>query len=98
MKNSYCLRLRIDGLSDMSLADEFRIFVYENYVKVTRERGEATLRIRAGDVHQAMNLKGKFPTVCGALGSKVFCERHGLTLLNGEGPSCGANAYYTYKL
>jgi len=82
----------------MALADEVRDFVYERYIKPAREKGVKTLTLRAGDVHDAMGLKGKMPTVCGALGASKFLKQHNLRLAKREGPSCGANVYFTYEV
>jgi len=82
----------------MSLADEVRGFVYERYIKPAREKGAKMVTLRAGDVHEAMGLKGKIPTVCGALGSNKFLKQHSLRLAKREGPSCGINVCFTYEL
>jgi len=82
----------------MSLADEVRDFVYERYIKPAREKGVKTVTLRAGEVHDAMGLKGKIPTVCSALGSNKFLKQHNLRLAKREGPSCGVNVCFTYEL
>jgi hypothetical protein len=82
----------------MTIADEIRNFAYESYIKPSREKGAETLTIRAGDVHEEMGLKGKIPSVCGALGTKKFLKQHNLNLEKRVGPSCGADVYFTYKM
>lgn len=82
----------------MTFADEIRGFAYENYIKPARNKGEETVTIRAGDVHDAMGLKSKMPSVCGALGTNKFLKQYGLSLENREGPTCGANVYFTFEI
>lgn len=81
----------------MTFADEIRIFTYENFIKSNRDTTERGVTIRAGDVHEAMGLKGKIPFVCGALGTTKFLKQFNLQLLKRDGPTCGANVYFTFK-
>jgi hypothetical protein len=81
----------------MTLADEVRNFTFERYIKPAQQKGKRTVKIRAGDIHEEMGLKGKIPSVCGALGSKKFLKQHSLSLVEREGPSCGSNVFYTYE-
>lgn len=82
----------------MTLADEIRAFTYENYIRPARERGERTVIIRAGDVHNAMGLKSRMPAVCGAIGTKKFLNQYNLRLVDREGPTCGANVFFTFQI
>lgn len=82
----------------MTLSDEIRNFVHERHIKSAREKGVKTVTVRAGDVHDEMGLKGKIPSVCGALGTKKFLKQHNLRLVQREGPTCGANVYFTYEI
>lgn len=81
----------------MTLADEIRNFAFERYIKSAQQKGKRTVIIRAGDIHEEMGLKGKIPSVCGALGSKKFLIQHNLSLVEKKGPSCGSNVFYTYE-
>jgi hypothetical protein len=82
----------------MGLADDIRNFVFEKYIKPARESGASIVTIRAGDINEEMGLKGKLPSVCGALGTKKFLNQHNLNLESREGPSCRADVFFTYKL
>ena len=82
----------------MTIADDIRSFTYESLIKPAYEEGSEMFKIRAGDVHDEMGLKGKIPSVCGALGTKKFLKQYNLILEKREGPSCGADVYFTYRV
>jgi 5-methylcytosine-specific restriction protein B len=82
----------------MTVADDVRVFTYDRFIKPALEEGDATVTIRAGDVHDEMGLKGKIPSVCGALGAKKFLKQYNLSLEKREGPSCGVNVTFTYRI
>ncbi len=82
----------------MTLADAIRGFAYVNFINPARNKGEKTVTIRAGDVHDAMDLESKMPSVCGAIGTNKFLKQYNLSLENREGPTCGANVYFTFEL
>jgi hypothetical protein len=82
----------------MTLADNIRSFTYENFIEPSKGEGSETIIVRAGDVHEKMGLKGKIPSVCGALGTSKFLKQYNLILEMREGPSCGANVYFTYRI
>jgi len=55
-----------------SVADRIRAYVIERFIDPARQRGEATVTVRAGDVHSALNLSASHPNVCQALrGAKL---------------------------
>lgn len=82
----------------MTLADEIREFVLVAHIKPARRRGDATVVVRAGDVHEALGLKDRMPSVCGALDAAKFQEMAGVRLVNREGPPQGANVFFTFEL
>jgi len=82
----------------MTLADEIRTFTYERYIRPARETGVRTVTVRAGDVSDAMGLKDRMPAVCGAIGSNKFLEQYQLRLVNREGPTSGANVFFTFEI
>jgi len=82
----------------MALADEIRDFAYNRYVQPARQRGERQLTIRAGDVHKEMRLIDRMPAVCGALGTEKFQRMCNVRLVNRQGPTQGANVYFTFEL
>lgn len=82
----------------MTLADEIRTFCYERFIEPARARGDIQITIRAGDIHDFMGLKSRMPAVCGALGTNKFLKEYNLELRNREGPTCGANVFFTFEL
>jgi 5-methylcytosine-specific restriction protein B len=82
----------------MALADEIRDFAYKRYIQPAGQRGERQVTIRAGDVHKEMELTDRVPAVCGALGTEKFQRMCNVRLINREGPTQGANVYFTFEL
>lgn len=82
----------------MTLADEIREFAYEKYIKPACDQSKVSVTIRAGDVHDAMGLVSKMPSVCGAIGTNKFLKQYKLNLEDRKGPTCGANVYFTFKI
>jgi len=54
----------------MNTSDEIRKFVVENLFNKARAEGKRTIAVVSGEVHSAMRLKGRMPSVCGALRGK----------------------------
>jgi hypothetical protein len=82
----------------MTLAERIRQFAFENYVAPMRDRPNAEIRIRAGDVHKGMGLGGRMPAVCGALDATIFRREYGLELVRRTGPAQGANVEFVFRL
>ena len=83
----------------MTLADEIRDFVQQNYIEPARRCGDREITIRAGDIHRDMQLKkSRMPAVCGAIGTKKFEEECGVRLIRRRGPTQGANVYFTFEI
>jgi len=82
----------------MTLAERIRQFAFENYVAPMRDRPNAEIRIRAGDVHKGMALGGRMPAVCGALDATIFRREYGLELARRTGPAQGANVEYVFRI
>lgn len=80
-------------------ADRIRRHSVEAYIKPARERGDSTVRIVAGDVHKAINLRNRVPAVCQALKSGKFLAENGLILEKWEGPESGQSTtvVFTYR-
>lgn len=82
----------------MSYADEVREHCRKQYVAPARSAGQATVTIRAGDVHSALGYTNRMPLVCSAIGAKTFeatCQVKRLTV---EGPLNGANTTFTFSV
>ncbi len=87
------------GLREVNmLSDGIRQFVYEHYILLARQRGERTIKVRAGDIHQQMQLVNQMPAVCGAIGTQKFEQKYNVRLISREGPSNGANVYFTFQI
>ncbi|MBL7209203.1 MAG: hypothetical protein ISS52_03820 [Dehalococcoidia bacterium] len=82
----------------MKLADSIRQFAIEQHIALARARGDATIWIRGGDIHSAMELRARLPAVCAALGANKFEQLAGVKRMAMEGPANGANTRFQYRL
>lgn len=87
------------------LPSEIRIFTGERYIKPLWKTGGGTVRIRAGDVHRAMqdihrDLQVHCPVraVAAALDTKMFRDFYDVELLSKTGPHRGADTTFTFKV
>jgi hypothetical protein len=87
-------------MAKTSLTDQIRDHARRQYIEAARRRGEAVVRIVAGDVHKALGLSNRVPVVCNALSSKSFLEENKITLEGREGPPSGLSTTvrFTYRL
>lgn len=84
------------GRSRGELAALIRQFVIENFDSLAKRIGHLFV-IRAGDVADAMRLRDRMPSICGALESPAFLEQAGLTLDHRTLPKAGRTAQFFYK-
>jgi uncharacterized protein DUF6884 len=82
----------------MTQANRIRQFALDHFVAPARAEGRSEITIRAGDVHQVMDLANAMPAVCSAIGSNKFEELARATLLKRSGPANGANVYFHFSL
>jgi 5-methylcytosine-specific restriction protein B len=82
----------------MSFADEVRAHCARRYIEPARKRGDATVSIRAGDVHDQMGYRNRYPLVCSALGAALFEQMCRIRRVSVEGPLNGANTTLKFKL
>jgi hypothetical protein len=84
----------------MGHADVVREYAREKYIKPAVQRGERIIKIRAGDVHKALALKNRVPTVCQALESEILLKSNNLVLAGKEGPPSGlsTSVVFTYEV
>jgi hypothetical protein len=73
-------------MSVVILADEIRLFAFENNIKPARMAGVKSVRINAGAIHSAMALRRRLAAVCRALGANKFCRQYELTLISRSSP------------
>ena len=82
-------------------ADRIREHARLNYVEPARRKGEATIRIRAGDVRKEMGFTNdQVPAICGALKARKFREQNHLILESLDGPpkKQATTVTFTYRL
>ncbi len=79
-------------------ANDIRTFCIDHFVKPARTRGEHTVTLRAGDVHNQMDLTQRLPAVCAALGSDTFERLARVRRLAIDGPLNGASTLFVFKL
>jgi hypothetical protein len=82
----------------MSQADQIRQFVVIKWIEPARKAGESMVRIRSGEVHHAMGLKNRMPSICDALDAQVFLDVARVTLVNRTGPHQGSTAEWVFAL
>jgi 5-methylcytosine-specific restriction protein B len=86
------------GRNRVSFADDVRQYCKENYIDPARGKGEKTVTIRSGDVHNALSYKDRYPLVCSAIGSNLFEELCNVRRISVEGPLNGVNTLFTFEL
>jgi 5-methylcytosine-specific restriction protein B len=82
----------------MILADRIRNYVVKAYIEPARQRDDAVVRIRARDVHLALDLDNRLPAVCGALDAQKFLDFAGVRLVRRTGPHQGAEAEWVFEI
>jgi len=87
-------------MNDESPTDQVRQYVLRQYIEPSRRRRDMTVRIVAGEVHGALGMNNRFPTVCNALSARKFLEENHLVLEKREGPpkGLGARVTFTFRL
>ena len=79
-----------------TVSADVRDYVRREYIQPARRRGDVTVRIVAGEVHKALRLTNRVPTVCDALASGKFLEQNDLTIEQREGPPSGRSTTVTF--
>ena len=84
----------------MSLSDHIIRHVQTAYLGPARERGERTVRVKAGDVHRDLRWANRVPSVCTTLSTRKFQRTAGVELIAKEGPPSGQSTtvVFTYRL
>jgi hypothetical protein len=78
--------------------DQVRDYAYRTYIKPARDRGQEIVRIRCGDVHNALGFVSQYSLVSAALGAKKFRHQHAMELVETEGPFFSPELIYTFRL
>jgi len=84
----------------MGLNEEVQQHVRATYINPAKQRGETSIRIKAGDIHRDLGWANRVPSVCTTLDSQKFQRETGLKLLSKQGPPSGysTTVLYTYRL
>lgn len=82
----------------MSYAEKVRAYCGREIVEPARQKGEAEVAIRAGDVHKDLGYTNRLPLVCSALGSSIFEETYRVQRIAVEGPLNGANTVLRFSV
>ena len=82
------------------LTDNIRAEAAARYIEPARRRGDREVRITAGELHKALGLVNKVPSVCQALRSREFQRANGIELRSVVGPPSGQSTtvVFTYSL
>lgn len=78
------------------LSDSVRRYAQETFIRPARRRGEKSVSINVGQVHNAVALHNRVPLVCQALRSEKFLSANGLRLTAETGPPSGQSTTVTY--
>jgi 5-methylcytosine-specific restriction protein B len=82
----------------MTRSEEVRKHVVEQYIAPARRKGEETVQVRAGNVHNELHWTGRVPSVCQALDSQKFEHEAGVELVDRSRPGPSTTVVFTYRL
>lgn len=82
----------------MTCSEEVRKHVVDQYISPARKKGEDSIQIRAGTVHNELHWTGRVPSVCQALGSRKFQHEAGVELVERSRPGPSTTVVFTYRL
>jgi hypothetical protein len=81
----------------MTFSEEVQLFFQDNYVVPARQRGQASVEVKAGDIHTKLGWSRRVPLVCAALSSKKLQRKVGVRLTGKEGPPSGQSPTVIYR-
>jgi len=84
-------------------AEEIRVYVQRQYIEPARRRDEKQVTIRAGNIHDEMNLSDRQPLVCDTLRGKKLQGQCNVRLINERwgrnvNQRHAKNIWYTFEL
>ncbi len=85
------------GMAD-SDAGRIRQYALKDFVEPARERGEASVTIRAGDLHNALGLSNAHANVCQALRGRLFRNLAGVGEPTVTGPENSSTTTFVFNL
>ncbi|WNY22780.1 hypothetical protein MmiHf6_00650 [Methanimicrococcus hongohii] len=80
---------------NMTKADNVRFYIYQNYFKPAKLKGQSKITLVAGDIHTDMGLKSEMPTVTAAMKTRID-RLYDVEILDVKPPG-GANSKLTVK-
>ncbi|WP_236547825.1 AAA family ATPase [Sphingomonas sp. AX6] len=83
------------------VANRIREYVLAHYIEPAKSRGDATVTIRAGDVHKELGLSAQLPNVCQAIEGEKLREVAGLDkpeVVSGPASGRGSNVVYRFVI
>jgi ribosomal protein L20 len=84
--------------ADISIADRIRVFVGDQLLGPAIANRESSIRVRAGDVHQALGLDRNWANVCQVLGGDKLLAAFNLPKPQIEGPANSTTTTFTFDL
>ena len=85
----------VDLPKNMTKADSVRFYIYQNYFKPAKIKGQNRITLTAGDVQSDMGLKSEMPTVTSAMKTRID-RLYDVEILDVH-PAGGANSKLTVK-
>lgn len=82
----------------ISDADRIRLCALNYYVEAARDRSEAVVTIRAGDLATETGMRDALPNICQALGGEKFQVLARVSPPEVVGPNPGSTTTFTYNL
>ncbi len=94
------LCLLYESGKDMTLSEQVLRHIERAYVVPARQRGESTIRVKAGDVHRDLRWANRVPSVCTTLSSQKLQKAMGIELIAKDGPPSGQSTtvVFTYRI
>lgn len=82
----------------ISLVDQIRKYAISNFIQAARADGKSTVKITAKEIHTDLELKSRYPAVCGALDGEIFKEQAGVILRSRSGPQHSSTASWIFEI
>jgi hypothetical protein len=79
-------------------ADAVREHAVKQYIDPARKAGQQAVKIRAGDVHAALDFTNRMPLVCAALTAMKFRRPNNIHLVKTEGPGQSTTTTFTFSI
>lgn len=81
----------------MKLSEEVQRYFQSNYVIPARQRGQTTVEVKAGELHNKLGWTRRIPVVCAALTSQKLQRCVGVRLKEKSGPPSGQSPTVVFR-